>query len=53
MRFAPVKKASQYEFGYELYSILLSDEVSKISAMPHHNAKDIYDILIEFAEIKK
>lgn len=51
MKFAPAKKASQYEFAYEFYSILLLDEVSKISEMPLPNAKEIYDILIEFAEI--
>lgn len=51
MRFAPAKKACQYEFGYEFYSILLLDEVSKIFEMPLPNAKYIYDILLEFAKI--
>lgn len=50
MKFAFAKNASMYEFGYEFHSLLLTDEISKVSEMPNINAKELYEVLVEFAK---
>lgn len=51
IRIAPTKEGSPYEFGYDYLHIGTEDSVESISKLPHKNAKELGEVLINFVTI--